>query len=49
MEQDIKVRSKSDDTAFVLLAGQPINEPMARSGPFVLNTEEELNKAFYDY
>ena len=34
---------------FLLISGKPIGEPIARGGPFVMNTKEEILKAVKDY
>jgi hypothetical protein len=38
-----------EDSRFLVMSGEPIEEPIARYGPFVMNTREELIQAAQDY
>ena len=46
---NLSVKSGKDGASFLFCEGTPIKEPVARMGPFVMNTQEELLKAVEDY
>ena len=41
--------SNDEDVHVLVIAGVAINEPIARYGPFVMNTRQEIQQAFLDY
>jgi redox-sensitive bicupin YhaK (pirin superfamily) len=46
---EVVFEARDEDAEFLILAGPELNEPIARYGPFVMNTREEIQQALQDY
>jgi redox-sensitive bicupin YhaK (pirin superfamily) len=46
---EVALETGEKPVSLLLLAGVPLNEPVVRYGPFVMNTTEEIYRAFLDY
>jgi len=44
----VEVRTSAHGARFLLIAGRPLHEPIARYGPFVMNTRQEILQALED-
>ncbi|WP_350286083.1 pirin family protein [uncultured Croceitalea sp.] len=47
--QEVTFKTGTKEAHFLMLQGKPINEPVAKYGPFVMNTDEEIQKAMDEY
>ena len=45
----VAVKAEGEFVRFLLVAGRPLNEPIAWGGPIVMNTKEELDVAFEEF
>ncbi|OGJ87165.1 MAG: hypothetical protein A2487_18310 [Candidatus Raymondbacteria bacterium RifOxyC12_full_50_8] len=48
-DDSVSIYAGAETLRFLLIAGKPINEPVAWYGPIVMNTQEELDLAFREY
>lgn len=47
--EEISITNGDKEAYFIVLEGEPINEPIVQYGPFVMNTKEEIYQAFAEY
>ncbi|NDP43824.1 MAG: hypothetical protein GZ089_14070, partial [Aromatoleum sp.] len=45
----VRLQAADVPARVLVIAGRPVNEPVAWQGPFVMNTREELQQAVDDY
>ena len=45
----VALQAGAEGARAILIAGQPLNEPIAQYGPFVMNTNQEIYQAVEDY
>ena len=48
-EEAICIQNGSKEAFLLVLQGKPLNEPVVQYGPFVMNTDAEIQEAFHEY
>ncbi len=48
-DQKLIINNGSKSSSFLLLQGKPIGEPVAQQGPFVMNSNQEINEAILEF
>jgi redox-sensitive bicupin YhaK (pirin superfamily) len=48
-DREVELKAGGEGCEMLLLQGKPIGAPVAQYGPFVMNTQDELARAFQDY
>jgi len=46
---DVLLSARTETVRLILVAGKPLGEPVAKYGPFVMNTQEQIVQAIRDY
>lgn len=47
--EGLSLRGRAGHSRMIILAGRPLREPLARYGPFVMNTKAEIMQAIHDF
>lgn len=48
-DEPIRLQAGDDECEILMLQGRPIGEPVVQHGPFVMNSREQIQRAFQDY
>jgi quercetin 2,3-dioxygenase len=48
-DKQVELKNGDTESSFLILQGKPINEPVAQYGPFVMNSQAEIQQAYMEY
>ncbi len=48
-DREVEIKAGEEDLRILFLQGKPIDEPVAQYGPFVMNTQMEIQETFMEY